>query len=420
MPGILEDLHGKPMPIPVEKSWAEGVPDYSYWNHMYGARKGTIDRAVNTQDSGALNKALLSNLKDLLITEEDCGTSRGIEFAANDRNLIGRTSLTDIPGVVGMGDIISPADVDDIAKKMKGKEIKVRSPLTCASVEGVCATCYGLTPEGHLPKVGTNVGVLDGESITERSTQLTMKTFHSGGSSLAGGGIAAGFPELQRALELPVILPGVATLSTVAGIVNEITPNAAGGYAVVINSVSHNVRPGRTLLVKKGQPIYRGQPLSSGTEKPQEVAELRNFLDAQRGLVNRMSNVYEDKFGKRTFETVIRGISNNALITDTPDDSEFLRGDTVKLSLVEKDNEERLKEGRPLVTFKPYFKSIQVLPHESEDWLSRLTSNNLKRVIQEGAAKGYKTNIHGVDPHPAYLYGKEFADQYDPKRGIFW
>jgi len=425
MPGVLLDVKGRPIPTPVEKSWAEGVDDFSFWNHMYSARKGTVDRAVNTQDTGALNKALLTNLKDVLITEQDCGTTNGIELSASDKNVIGRISQQRVPGVVEVGDTITALIHPDLVKKLGNSLIKVRSPLTCETERGMCAFCYGLTPEGKLPQIGYNAGVLDGQAVSERATQLTMQTFHSGGSALAGGGVTAGFPELERTVKVPAILPGKAELAQIEGRVINIKPGMAGGWEVAImgdgNSPKlHHVKPGRDLLVKIDDIVTRGEPISTGTKKPQELAELTDFITAQKSLVDRMDNVYDGKFHKRTFETIIRGISDNAYITNAPDNSRFIKGDTVFKTVVDKENKERKAEGLPQIEYKPYFKSINVLPHERDDWLSRVTSNNIKMVIQDSAAKASKTNIHGYDPMPAYLYANEFATQFDPEKGVFW
>lgn len=173
-PGVVADTKGNLIPIPIFKSYSEGLDTFSYVNTLPGVRKGTVDRSVNTQESGALNKTLLSVNRRLLIVEEDCGTTEGLTMPINDKNVMDRTLLHGIEGVGKRGDIVNSLVVNNA--KAKGlTELEVRSPLTCDSVQGVCQKCYGLMPNGTLPSIGTNVGVLESAAITERATQLTMQ-----------------------------------------------------------------------------------------------------------------------------------------------------------------------------------------------------------------------------------------------------
>lgn len=176
-PGIVVDTKGTPMDIPILKSYSEGLSTFDYMNTLPGVRKGTVDRSVNTQESGALNKVLLSVNRRLLITEEDCGTNVGKEFEIDSPHLMGRTLLNTVMGVGKRGELITEQMIMS-AKSKKINSLKARTPLECDSVQGVCQKCYGSTPDGKLAEVGTNVGVLDSSAITERATQLGMQAFH--------------------------------------------------------------------------------------------------------------------------------------------------------------------------------------------------------------------------------------------------
>ncbi len=395
MPGVLMDTKGRPIPYPVLKSYGEGLDTPSYFASLYGVRKGNIDRSVNTEQSGALNKALLNINRRLLITVEDCNTRKGLEIGVNDKNVIDRMLLNSVSGVGKRNDIVD-SNVLLRAKKDKLKTLWVRSPLTCEAVEGICQACYGLMPNGKLSVLGEAVGVLDGQAITERSTQLVMQTFHTGGTALGGGGGGAvtGFPRLKQLFFVPQKLSGKATLSTVKGTIKSIKKNLTGGYSVRIegygekNDKTFTIPSGRLPIVTEGVKIGIGDAISDGIIKPQELGELKDHLSAQKYLVEEASKVYGGKFFNKTFETVIRGISDNAQITVAPEGSGFLRGDRTTISYLNALNKDRKKEKLPLIEYDAYFKSIDSLNADSDDWLTRVSANRVKRGLTVGAAKG--------------------------------
>jgi len=424
-PGVVSDVKGQPIEHPILKSYGEGLDTASYFNSMYGVRKGQVDRSVNTQESGALNKALLNVTRRLLVTEEDCGTLKGLIFGVTNKNIYDRFLLKTVAGVGRRNEIVG-GELIIRAKKKKIKELEVRSPLTCEADQGVCQSCYGLLPNGSPAPVGTNVGVLESQAITERATQLTMQTFHSGGTALGGGGIVAGFPRLEQILKVPEKLGGKATLSDVKGKVKKIKKNLTGGYEVFIegygakNDKSFVVPAGRQIILKVGDSVDRGDPISSGVIKPQELGALKTHLDAQKYMVREASSVYSGDFYDKTFETVIRGISDNAEVTDAPEGSNVLRGDKMPASSLRKLNKERRKLKLPKIKFKEYFKSIDTLNTDARDWLTRITSNRVKAGLITAASQGQYSNFKGKDPIPAYLYGDDFGKKSDPSKGHFY
>lgn len=419
MPGVLTDIENKPLPIPVTTSYGEGLDTSSYFNTMYSARKGTVDRSVNTQQTGALTKDMLNVARKFLVVETDCGTKEGIEFDINDKNLVDRTLLITIPKVGKRNDIID-TNVIMKAKEIGLETLVARSPLTCDSVEGVCQLCYGLLPNGQLPPLGTNVGILDSEAITERATQLTMQTFHTGGSALGGGGIQAGIPRIEQLVKVPERLSGKATLSELNGVIKSITKNQTGGYNVLVDNKLHVVPAGRRPIIEMGQTVEPGQPLSDGVIKPQELGALKSHLDAQKYMVNELSNVYGGDFYKKTFETSVKAISDNAEVTKAPDDSGFLRGDSTTISYLNYLNRLRQKEGLDKIEYKPYFKSVQTSNTDAEDWMTKVTTNRVKAALTTGAAKGQYANLKGKDPIPAYIYSEEFGKDTNYEKGEFY
>lgn len=415
--GVKTDVKNVPLERPFLKSWTEGLDVGDYWENMYSARKGIVDRSIKTADSGALNKSLLGATKDLLVTDDDCETIDGIKMDINSPDIYDRFLAQTVPGVGKHNDLIDSALISR-ARSHQIMELIVRSPLTCKEPNGVCQLCYGLMADGKLPSLGTNVGIIDGQAVTERSTQLTLQTFHTGGR--VDTGITAKFPRLVQLLQVPKTVRGKAVLAEKSGTVTKITKNPTGGWIVVIGQKEHRVPAGRELLVKEGEDIEIGDSISTGVVKPQELASLKDFRSAQLQMVNDLSNLFDNKFHKRTFETVIRGISNNAEITEAPEGSGYLRGDLARISELEKINEERTRKQQPLISFTPYFRSISMLPGDKQDWLSRLTTERLKQTITEGAATGMATNIKGNDPLPAYIYGLDFGKDFNPKKGQFY
>jgi DNA-directed RNA polymerase subunit beta' len=411
MPGILQDTKGREIPIPITKSYGEGLDSFDYWNSIYGVRKGTVDRAVNTQESGELNKRLLANTRKLLVTEEDCGTDNGVEFDVADKNILDRTSALEIGSIVEAGQLITQ-DIQQKLKKAKIDTVIVRSPLTCETSDGLCQKCYGLMPGGGFAPIGTNVGVLEGQAISERSTQLTMRTFHTGGAAETGGGAVAGFKRLEQIFKVPETVPNKATLAQVDGQIDSIKESPIGGKDILINGITHYVPINLEPTVQQYQSVAKGDKISTGVIKPQELAELKNFKDAQREMVRELDNIYENKFYQKTFETAIRGVSDNAEIVD-PGDTDFLQGDKVKTSFIKKKNKSLVGLDRTPAQFKEYFKSIEMLTDDGQDWLDRLSNVHLKSTIKDMASTKMASNIHGNNPLPAYMYGLEFGK--DPK-----
>lgn len=404
-PGVVNDINGNPIPIPIMKSYSEGLGTFDYFNTFPGVRKGIVDRSVNTQESGALNKALLAVNRRLVITEEDCGTREGLELPLDDKHIMDRTLLATVPGVGRRNDIID-GEVLRKAKRKKMETLKVRSPLTCGSVDGVCQMCYGTLPNGKLATVGTNVGVLESSALTERSTQLGMRSFHSGG---VGQSTAPSFPRLEQLIKVPQRLAGKAELAPKDGVITHLEKNDIGGWDVKVDSTSITIPPGRNPVVKVGNRVKKGDRLSDGVIKPQELAELRDFLEAQQYIVDEIGGIYGDNFHKKSIETVLRGISDNAEITKAPDDSGFYRGDKTSTSYLKKLNEERQHSGLEPIEFKPYFKSIDTLNVDNDDWLTKITTNRVKDGLAKGVAKTQWADIAGRDPIPAYIYGDDFG-----------
>ena len=354
----MQNVRGEIVPHPITTGYAEGLDSFDYWNTMPGVRKGSVDKSINVSESGALNKALLNVTRKMVVTIDDCDTDNYIELdvQTNKKDILDRTLARNTKGPGKRNDLIDMIIYNGLIEN-NIDSVKVRTPLKCEAPNGICARCYGALPGGMLPSLGYNVGVADGQAVTERSTQLTMRTFHTGGAA-GTNDAAAGFGRILQLLEVPETLSGRAILAPRGGKVTKITNNALGGKDLIIDDKAVLKIPStRHLLVRKGSIVQKGEALTTGNIKPQELAELTSHEKAQDYIVEELDKVYDGKFHKKTFETVLRAVSNNAEVTEAPDDSEFIRGDRTTAHYLDDVNKARKKAGKDPIKYKKYFRS---------------------------------------------------------------
>lgn len=411
--GVVEDLKGEPVKVPIFKSWAEGQDPFDYWSTLYGARKGSVDKAIRTQDSGYLNKSLLINTARVLVTEDNCETDKYIdETQLSAIHLIGRVLGKTVSGVGFKDEVITREKYNEI-KRMRLRSVPVRSPLTCeAKDDGVCQLCYGWDASNKFPYIGDNVGISDATALTEPLTQGSLRSFHSGGKA----GILtpyAGYPRADEILRLKKNLQGGGVLSTVSGNVEDIAPNPAGGFNIVVKNKTHYIPLGRELTVKIHDKVSAGDPLSDGVYRPQDIAEYKGIDKAREYMVNELQKTLENKDNimKRTVENVVKAITNRVIVEDPKEDNELVRGDIMFENTIKRMNRERKEDGLEPIKFKPYLQNIDLLPLTTSDWSEMIGARNIKKVITESAAIGRATNIHGTHPLPAYMYAVEFGNK---------
>ncbi len=221
--GLMLDHNQKVMPVPVRGNYSEGLSSSEYFQHMYAQRKGMIDKSQSVSGPGALTKQLSNPATTLKVTMSDCGTRLGrIEKA--DEHVVDRVLAKDV-GKFKRGDVIT----GEMLTKLKGQMITVRSPLSCEATGGVCAKCFGYDETGNYPAIGKLIGLSETQAITERSIQLPMKAFHSGGVATADSGLASAFDRAVDILNMPDNVKGKATLATVTGRVDSIRKTGLGG-----------------------------------------------------------------------------------------------------------------------------------------------------------------------------------------------
>jgi DNA-directed RNA polymerase subunit beta' len=409
-PMLLENAKGRVIPVPVARSYAEGLGTAGYWVASSGARKGLIEKVVAVQKPGALNKQIANTTISYIVTQDDCGTEKGVALDVASPDLVDRYTAKAIRfggGVVPKNTLITPS----LLSKMKaGKVSKVlaRSALKCSAPKGLCAKCYGANESGRPIEKGTNIGLLAGAAIGERGTQLAMRVFHSGGVAGAGGGVSgSGIDRVIQVLKMPSVLPGAATLAPVSGKVKSVKKSPVGGYDVTVGSVQSYIPSGRGLLVKKGVQVKKGQPLSVGPIDPRDLLEKTNIDVVQRYLTDEVSKVYSGEgVRRRNVEVVIKALTNLGVVEDAGGSDKFVRGDYISLSHAASLN----KSSTTPIRVKPVLRGIETLPlDQSTDWVARLQYRKLRETLTRAANEGWKSDIHGLHPSPGLAYGAEFG-----------
>jgi DNA-directed RNA polymerase beta subunit len=457
IPGLFADARGHIIPVPVTKNFSHGLPFSQYWTSLYGARKGTIDRSLQTSKPGAFQKDLMASSISSVISAKDCGAGEGIVFDTDDQSVFDRY-LAKKAGGYKAGTLVTP-QVTAALKKGRVNSIEVRTPLRCQKPQGICATCFGLREGGQAPDIGDAIGALAGSAMAEPLTQMQMNTKHTGG--VAGTGLdIGGFAAIDKLLKMPKTLAGKATLSDESGKVEKIGKAPAGGHYVYIAGTRHHVGKDNPLRVKAGDKVNRGDPLSSGLIRPQELLERKGLRETQEYLSNSLHDAYAGQgkqVKKRLIETVIRSVTNSTRVLDSAGSS-LVPGDIVSWSMVDSINKRRRKtiptsdaigkrlgkdygpmlEGYEVddkmarqlgslgykevevdeapIIHEPTIRGINQVPSTRKDWLSQMGYREIIKAIKEGGAQGWKSDIHDFSPIPAYAYGAEFGGG---KRGAY-
>ena len=456
-PLFVADSKGKAVPVPISKSYSEGLDTSDYWLTMTGARKGMMDRATQTSEPGAFSKDVMSLVLNNVVSKTDCGTTDGVDLPLSSPDLHERYTANSQHGIP-RNTLVDPLTISK-AKKAGARTLKVRSTLKCKAERGVCSYCYGLDENGQLIEVGENVGVKSGQTVSEPLVQLAMNSFHTGGAAGTGTNVS-GYARIDQLMKIPKNLTGAATLSTRDGRVNRITKSPAGGYDVVVDTATLHIAQGNAPLVKVGDQVKRGDAISSGPIKPQELAELKSMDAARDYLTNELQSTYSEQgvdINRKTFETVVKSLTDTSRVLNNPKNAPFIVGDVVSLAAIENYNRNLIKEQsvedaegytlakdygplkkgyeltrRDLNTLKalgvktvlvereeikhqPFIKGMTEHSLLRKDWMGALGYRNLQKALTEGASQGWQTDVSGYHPVPALAYGVTFGKGKDGK-----
>ncbi|GAA0963559.1 DNA-directed RNA polymerase subunit beta' [Frigoribacterium faeni] len=419
MRGLVNNPKGDIIPRPIISSYREGLSVAEYFIATHGARKGLADTALRTADSGYLTRRLVDVSQDVIIREDDCGTSRGLEMpiAAPDangvmvrdatvENTVFARSLA-AAAVDAEGTVLAEAgaDVGDVLIDelvAAGVEtIKVRSVLTCEAAVGVCAQCYGRSlATGNLVDIGEAVGIIAAQSIGEPGTQLTMRTFHTGGSASADD-ITQGLPRVTELFEARTP-KGASPIADGAGrITIEDTDKAR---RVILNldngdePVIYPVLKRSTLLVEDGQHVELGAQIIAGAVDPKEVLRVKGVRAVQQHLVGGVQDVYRSQgvpIHDKHIEVIVRQMLRKVTVVDHAD-TDLLPGELVDRSKYNEINRAALTEGKRTASARQEVMGITKASLATESWLSAASFQETTRVLTQAAMEGKSDPLVGL------------------------
>ncbi|RME08310.1 MAG: DNA-directed RNA polymerase subunit beta' [Anaerolineae bacterium] len=477
MRGLMADPSGRIIPYPIRSNFREGLTSLEYFISSHGARKGLADTALRTADAGYLTRRLVDVAQDVIINAADCGTEAYIVIRQSDdvagqsmgNRLWGRIAAERVVHpetgevLVDKGEMIDREETRRIAKAGI-TEVKVYSPLTCELEHGVCAKCYGMDlGRGRLVELGAAVGIVAAQSIGEPGTQLTLRTFHTGGVA-AGGDITTGLPRVEELFEARKAPKGEAVITEIAGVVQieqseryddqrivrvvnaEMVSDqykiARGWEAVVKDEdevsegdvlvrhkkdkeqvitaahagrvriedgqviVSREMRDEREyeipsnarLLVKEGDLVEPGQPLTEGSLNTHDLLRIRGREATQMYLLSEVQKVYRSQgqdIHDKHFEIIIRKMMSRVLVSN-PGDSDYLPGDVVNRRQLMRTNERLLAEGKRPAKYRDVLLGITKASLSTESFLSAASFQHTIRVLTRAAVSGAVDPLYGL------------------------
>lgn len=410
MKGLVINPMGEIIELPVIDSYKEGLTVLEYFISTHGARKGTADTALRTSTAGYLTRRLVDVSHSIIIQEEDCHDEKGLEVYLKDAEEIGQDFAFKIAGRVSLetiknrrgkeilkkGEIIDWKKVEKI-KEAKIEKIRVRSPLSCKSILGICQKCYGWDlGKNQLVKPGEAVGIVAAQAIGEPGTQLTLRTFHTGG--VAGGGdITFGLPRVQEVFEAQ--LPkGKAEISEVEGKVLKISPDRVIKIRANSKVIEYKVPPHLALLVKIGDKIEKGQALCEGNLDLKELFKISGKTATQRYIIKEIQKIYAGQgaiIHDKHVETIVSQMFSRLRIKDVGD-SDFIPGEIVSRQKLSEENLKLKKEGKRPSKGIPILLGISLVALTTDSFLSAASFQETSRVLIKASLEGREDKLVGL------------------------
>ncbi|GGV34615.1 DNA-directed RNA polymerase subunit beta' [Streptomyces griseoflavus] len=417
MRGLVSNAKNETIPRPIKASFREGLSVLEYFISTHGARKGLADTALRTADSGYLTRRLVDVSQDVIIREEDCGTDRGLRLKIASRDETGvlrkegdvETSVYArclAEDIVVDGQVLAPAgtDLGDVLIEelvSRGvEEVKTRSVLTCESAVGTCAMCYGRSlATGKLVDIGEAVGIIAAQSIGEPGTQLTMRTFHTGG--VAGDDITQGLPRVVELFEARTP-KGVAPISEASGRVRIEETEKTKKLVVTPDDGSDEtafpISKRAKVLVGEGDHVEVGQQLTVGATNPHDVLRILGQRAVQVHLVGEVQKVYNSQgvsIHDKHIEIIIRQMLRRVTIIESGD-AELLPGELVERSKFETENRRVVQEGGHPASGRPQLMGITKASLATESWLSAASFQETTRVLTDAAINAKSDSLIGL------------------------
>ena len=414
MRGLMSSATGRTIEIPIKANFREGLSVQEFFISTHGSRKGLSDTALRTADSGYLTRRLVDVAQDVIVREEDCGTDKyiiGKDFKEGKEiiedmysRVVGRYAFEDVLNI-DTGEIMVKKNemiTEDIAELIisKGiKELKIRSVLGCKAKHGVCAKCYGRNlATGKSVNIGESVGIIAAQSIGEPGTQLTMRTFHSGG--IAGVGITQGLPRVEELFEARKP-KGLAYISTVSGTVKFVDNKKRIDVVVTDkdgNEEVYAIPYGSRIKVTDGQQIEAGEVLTEGSINPHDILAVKGTEGVEEYITREVQRVYRLQgvdIDDKHIEIIIKQMLGKVKIQESGD-SDFLQGSLVNLRDFEIENERLLSEGKEPATGKRTLLGITKASLATDSFLSAASFQETTRVLTDASIKGKEDYLLGL------------------------
>ncbi|WP_276862348.1 DNA-directed RNA polymerase subunit beta' [Anaerococcus tetradius] len=413
MRGLMSQADGKIIEIPIKANFREGLSVQEYFISTHGSRKGLTDTALRTADSGYLTRRMVDISQDVIVTEDDCHTDGyviahefkdGNELIENlQTRIIGRTSFEEIKDENGEVIVHKNELIDeDMADKIIDagiKEVKLRSVLECKAKHGVCAACYGRNlATGKHVNAGEAVGIIAAQSIGEPGTQLTMRTFHSGG--IAGVGITQGLPRVEELFEARKP-KGLAYIAENSGVVTLIQNEKKTDVEILSDdgfAKKYNIPFGSRILVKDGDIVRKGDQLTEGSLDPHDVLNVLGKVGVQDYITKEVQKVYRlqgVEIDDRHIEVIARQMLKKVKI-DEAGDTRFLPGSLQDRREVDIENEKMTEEGKNPATYSQELLGITKASLATESWLSAASFQETTRVLTDASIKGKIDDLKGL------------------------
>ncbi|WP_242224047.1 DNA-directed RNA polymerase subunit beta' [Bacillus cereus group sp. BfR-BA-01380] len=414
MRGLMANPSGRIIELPIKSSFREGLTVLEYFISTHGARKGLADTALKTADSGYLTRRLVDVAQDVIVREDDCGTDRGLLIGAikegneiieslYDR-LVGRFARKTVKHpetgevLVRENELITE-DIAHIIEKAGVEQLYIRSAFTCNTRHGVCKKCYGRNlATGTDVEVGEAVGIIAAQSIGEPGTQLTMRTFHTGG--VAGDDITQGLPRIQEIFEARNP-KGQAVISEIDGVVAAINDVKDRQEVVVQGDVearTYTIPYGARLKVAPGHRIEHGKELTEGSIDPKELLKVTDITAVQEYLLREVQKVYRMQgveIGDKHVEVMVRQMLRKVRVIDAGE-TDVLPGTLLDIHQFTDANAKVLLQGKQPATARPILLGITKASLETDSFLSAASFQETTRVLTDAAIKGKRDELLGL------------------------
>jgi DNA-directed RNA polymerase subunit beta' len=416
MKGLITNPRGEIIEFPVVSSYKEGLTPIEYFISTHGARKGLADTALNTARAGYLTRRLFDVSHDVVVLEEDCGTKEGIVINRPGKENIGGSFADRVNGRVLAEEVDAQGanfkrgallNRDD-AKAIEASDAKlvvVRSPMTCKVARGVCQKCYGVDlSRGEMIDIGEAVGVVAAQAIGEPGTQLTMRTFHTGGVATAGGDITMGLPRVEEVFECRMP-KAPALLARVAGVIDSVERD---GQEMVLKimaegksakrDIEYRIPAARTLVVKQGDSVEKGDFLTDGSADLDELFVLVGKERSQEYIIAEITRIYELQgvsTGRKHLEVIVKQMFSRVSITSAGDTG-FSAGDIIADFEFERVNNEMKEAGKEPAKGKGLLLGITEVSLTRASFLSAISFQNTPRKLAEAAVSGAVDRLVGL------------------------